>query len=154
MFLGCQSCRKINKIAFLGLIRDQEVPSSNLGAPTNLSFAKTSSYCIRWKNSRPKTAVSARCSASGSLGRDVIGLVEPLRRLVPAWREAGCSSRDQGMAGPSCNQLRSAPFVAMEQATNLRDLHDLSSLRLVHDASCRSVLPVRWGPCRVAKRIG
>ena len=154
MLLGCQPCRKISKIALLSLIRDQEVPSSNLGAPTNLFFAKTSSYCICWKNSRPKTAVSDRRSASGSLDRDVIGLVEPLRRLVPAWREAGCSSRDQGMAGPCCNQLRSAPFVAIVQATDLRDLHDLSSLRSLHDAICRSVLPLRWGPCRVAKRIG
>ena len=28
----------------------------------------------------------------------------------------------------------------MVQATDLRDLHDLSSLRPLHDASCRSVL--------------
>src|SRR2546426_7906943 len=39
------------------------------------------------------------------------------------------------MAGPGCNWLCSARFVAMVQATNPRDLHDLSRLRPPHDAS-------------------
>ena len=71
--------------------------------------------------------------------RDVIGLVEPLRRQAPALRKAGCSSRGRGMTGPCCPQLRSAPFIAMVQATNLWDLHDLSRLRPLHGAGCRGV---------------
>ncbi len=64
------------------------------------------------------------------LVRDVIGLVEPLRRQVPALREAVCSLPDKGTAGPTCHRLRSAPSVAMVQATDLRDLYDLSRLGL------------------------
>jgi len=92
------------------------------------------------QNRRPKTAVSVRPSVPRSPVRDVIGLFEPLRRLVPALREAGCSFPGERTAGPTCHHLRSAPFVAMVQATDLRDLYDLSTLRPLHDASCGRVL--------------
>ena len=95
---------------------------------------------MRCKSSRPKTAVSARRSVPWSLVREVIGLVEPLRRQATALREAGRSFRSKGTAGPTCHRLRSAPFVAMVEATDLRDLHDLARLRPLHDASGRSVL--------------
>ena len=49
-----------------------------------------------------KPVVSARRPVAWSLFPDVIGLVEPLRREVPVWREAGCSSRCEETEGPRC----------------------------------------------------
>jgi hypothetical protein len=85
------------------------------------------------------TAVSARRSVPRSVVRDAHGRVEPLPRHVPALREAGCSLPGKGTAGPCCHRLRSPPVLAMVEATDLRDLHDLSRLRPLHDASDWSV---------------
>ena len=48
--------------------------------------------------------------------------------------------QNQGTAAPTSHRLRSTPFVAMVQATDLWDLHDLSRLRPLHGARGRSVL--------------
>ena len=80
---------------------------------------------------------SLRASVFGS---GCPGLVKPLSGQTPALREERCSLLGKETAGPCCNRLRSAPFVAMVQTTHLRDLHDLSRLRPLHDPSGRSVL--------------
>ena len=71
-------------------------PSASV--PCGTPSPKRDSDEFATKNSGPKTAVSARRSVPWSLVRDVIGLVEHLRRQVPALREAGCSSRGKGTA--------------------------------------------------------
>ena len=38
--------------------------------------------------------------------------------LAPALRETGASFRGKGTTGPTCNQLRRVPFVAVVQATD------------------------------------
>jgi len=81
----------------------------------------------------PKIGGFALRAVPGSRCRDVI-------RMLKRWRRQGCRSRGKGTAGRGGNRLGSTPFVAMVQAAKLRDLHDLSSLRPLHDASSRGVL--------------
>ena len=118
------------------LTRKQFTPSFGLAAVLRQNVVMMHSL----QKQNPKTVVSACRCVPGSLVRDVLGLLKPLSGQTPALREERCSLPGKETAGPCCNRLRSAPFVAMVQATHLRDLHDVSSLRPLHDPSGRSVL--------------